>query len=191
MKKSALYTATGDDGTTSLVGGTRVKKTSARLEAYGTIDELNSFIGVLLAMWRDAFGREQPDTATLVSVQNKLFDIGAYLATDNTDNPSLPCRGVDSAVVAALEKAIDEADLAVTPMKCFVLPGGCRVASHAHVARAVARRAERRVLALADEGATVAPEVVCYLNRLSDYLFALARLSNNLTGVPDTPWSKS
>lgn len=190
MSKSMLYTATGDTGMTSLVGGKRVRKNSARLEAYGTIDELNSFIGVADASWRSCFGNDDSRAAMLRSIQNRLFDIGAYLATDNESTPDMPCRGIDDEVVKALEKEIDEVDSSVEPMRCFVLPGGTKLASEIHVARAVARRAERRIIDLEESGVAVIPVLLRYINRLSDYLFALARLANARQGVADTPWSK-
>lgn len=188
MGKSMLYTATGDKGMTSLVGGTRVRKTSPRLEAYGTLDELNSFIGVVDAGWRESFGDNDNQVAVLYDIQNMLFNIGAYLATDNTTCPDKKCGKPDDNDISSLEKSIDDTDAAVPPMHCFVLPGGTALAAHIHVARAVSRRAERRVLALADTGITIDPHVIRYLNRLSDYLFALARLANHLAGINDRPW---
>lgn len=181
MKKSALYTRTGDQGTTSLVGGQRISKSSSRLEAYGTVDELNSHLGLLRAQLEDA---EQ--NVLLERVQCRLFDIGSHLACDPQGEITLPC-GIDADEIAVIEKAIDQIDNQVPPMKSFILPAGCLSACQAHVARTVARRAERRIIAL---GETVDPLAIAYINRLSDYLFALARLCNHLEGIADTPWTK-
>ena len=188
MKKSQLYTATGDEGLTSLVGGARVKKTSVRLEAYGTIDELNSHVGLLAAIWRESVDDDPEIVGVLREIQNRLFDIGAYLATDNSGVAEQPCRGVGPEQVGVIESQIDKIDGDVPPMKCFVLPGGARMAAMAHVARTVARRAERRVLSLADAGVAVDANVLKYLNRLSDLLFAIARLANYRLDLGDIPW---
>ena len=180
-----IYTRTGDLGTTSLVGGKRVAKDSVRLEAYGTVDELNSFIGLLMA-----FPEVPPVVAeTLVMVQNKLFNIGAYLATDNTDNPMTEPMGIGHEVIAQLEERIDEMTDSLPEMRCFVLPGGSMASAQAQVCRAVCRRAERRVIALGAE-ARVDSGVIRFLNRLSDYLFTLARYLNHEAGVADTPWKQ-
>ena len=177
-----IYTRTGDAGKTSLVGGKRIDKHSTRLEAYGTIDELNSFLGLLAA--EPVIAREKATSSTLTTVQSRLFDIGAYLATDNTDNPGLQPSGLSESDVAHLERQIDIITPQLPQLKSFILPGGC------HVCRAVCRRAERRILALAAE-ASVAPLVVRYINRLSDYLFTVARFANTLTSTPETPWKPS
>lgn len=189
MKKSNLYTRTGDQGMTSLVGGRRVAKASTRLEAYGTVDELNSSIGLLIALWRRPMPADDATIDLLTSVQNMLFNIGSYLATDNTANPGARCHGLTAESVTHLETAIDRADAEVPPMKCFVLPGGTVTASQAHVSRTVCRRCERRILALADS-VEIDPAVIEYINRLSDLLFALARLANHRASTPDTPWQQ-
>lgn len=178
-----IYTRTGDRGATSLIGGKRVSKASARLEAYGTIDELNSFIGLL----RATPGLPEEAAPTLEYVQNKLFNIGAYLATDNTDNPDLKPAGLTDEAATLLERAMDTADEELPPLRAFILPGGSEAGARANVARAVCRRAERRVIALAREAA-VAPEVTIFINRLSDYLFTLGRLCNHRAGVPEPEW---
>lgn len=186
MAKSPLYTRTGDAGTTSLVDGTRVDKFSPRLEAYGTVDELNSFIGALAAA---SSALDEADRELLPDIQSTLFDIGSYLATDNVANPELAARMLPASLpdrIKTMEDAIDRLYAAVPPMKTFVLPGGTRAACDAHIARAVARRAERRILALGG----VDPTVVAYVNRLSDYFFILARRANAIAGVPDIPWRK-
>lgn len=178
-----IYTRTGDRGATSLVGGKRVSKASARLEAYGTIDELNSFIGLL----RATPGLPEEAAPTLEYVQNKLFNIGAYLATDNTDNPDLKPAGLTDEAATLLERTMDTTDEELPPLRAFILPGGSEAGARANVARAVCRRAERRVIALAREAA-VAPEVTIFINRLSDYLFTLGRLCNHRAGVPEPEW---
>lgn len=183
-KKSLIYTRTGDDGTTSLVGGTRVPKDSARLEAYGTVDELNSHIG-LLAAHPDT---PQALTTTLLAAQHRLFDIGSYLACDPQAGPALP-HGIDRTCLADIEHDIDTLDSTLPPIRSFILPGGSMPAALAHVARTVCRRAERRILTLAAT-APVDPMVTAYINRLSDYLFIAARHANTALGIPETTWQK-
>ena len=180
-----IYTRTGDMGTTSLVGGKRVAKDSVRLEACGTVDELNSYIGLLMA----TPGVDRNEADTLRGVQNKLFNIGAYLATDNTDNPMTEPQGLGQDAISALENQIDLMTDRIPPMHCFVLPGGSLASAQAQVCRAVCRRAERRVITLGGE-CRVDPLVIRYLNRLSDYLFTLARYLNHTAGVADIPWQK-
>lgn len=182
--KSRLYTRTGDDGTTSLVGGTRTPKDSLRLEAYGTVDELNSCLGIVASS--EVISEER--RAQLHNIQNRLFDIGAILATEPESawQPSpLPAEAV-----AELESAIDDIDSSLPVMRQFILPGGHRDAAHAHLARTIARRAERRVVNLSRQ-TSVAPEVVKYLNRISDYLFALAREINIATSTDEIVWTKA
>jgi cob(I)alamin adenosyltransferase len=177
-----LYTKTGDDGTTGLFGGGRVPKASARVEAYGTVDEANAAIGV---------ARAAPlDTAidgVLARVQEDLFVVGAELACVPGKEGKLGMALVGDAEIVRLERAIDDAMAACTPLTNFVLPGGAPQAAALHVARTVCRRAERAVLAMTD--APARREIVVYLNRLSDLLFALARRANVLAGVPDVPWA--
>lgn len=181
-----IYTRTGDTGTTSLVGGKRVRKDSLRLDAYGTVDELNSLLGLLLT--EDAIDGDA--RAMLYAVQNKLFNIGAYLATDNTENPMLEPTGLGHKVIGALENDIDIMTQSLPPLRAFILPGGCRAAALANVCRTVCRRAERRVIALTAE-ARVDDLVIRFLNRLSDYLFTLGRHLNHLTSTPETEWKQS
>lgn len=183
-----IYTRTGDMGTTSLVGGQRISKDSVRLEAYGTVDELNSFIGLLIA--QPALTHAEDSTIkTLSMVQNKLFNIGAYLATDNTDNPMAEPAGLGHQAIATLEAQIDLMVSRLPEMRYFILPGGTVASAQAQVCRAVCRRAERRVVALAAE-ARVDDIVIRFLNRLSDYLFILARHLNHIAGIPEIPWDK-
>jgi cob(I)alamin adenosyltransferase len=177
-----LYTKTGDDGTTGLFGGARVLKASARVSAYGTVDETNAAIGLARAM--------HPDEAidgVLAPVQQDLFVLGAELACVPGRESKLSIALVGPAEIARLEGAIDDADAACPPLNSFILPGGSPVASALHLARTVCRRAEREVLAIDD--AKPRAEVVVYLNRLSDLLFALARRSNVAAGISDVRWS--
>ncbi len=176
-----LYTKTGDDGTTGLFGGARVKKASARVEAYGTVDETNAAIGVARATKLDAASE-----AVLAMVQVDLFTLGAELACVPGKEASLKMVLVGPDDAARLEKAIDDAVAVVPPMKYFVLPGGSTQSAALHVARCVCRRAERAVLALED--APARNDVVIYLNRLSDLLFVLARRANVEAKVDDVPW---
>ncbi len=181
-KKSNVYTRTGDMGTTSLASGQRVPKTNARLEAYGTLDELSSFVGLLITYVGD-----EADSNTLLQVQRDLFTIGSVLATDAPDIQSPCCVTED--VVRELETAIDEADAGLGGWRGFVLPGGSRGASLAHVCRTTCRRLERRMYAI--EGwETMPPVMYKYVNRLSDYFFVLAKKINLLEGVEEKNWRK-
>ncbi len=177
-----LYTKTGDDGTTGLFGGGRVSKASARVTAYGTVDETNAAIGAARATAVDG-AMDQ----VLARVQADLFTLGAELACVPGREGKLAMALLGAPDVERIERAIDIADAACPPLKTFVLPGGSRQAAALHVARTVCRRAERAVLALDD--ATPRRELCVYLNRLSDLLFALARQANVIAGVPDVPWS--
>lgn len=194
MKKSMLYTRTGDRGTTALVGGTRVAKNSPRVNAYGSVDELNAHIGLLQSYVKNLAGAAD-DSTLLLRVNAVMFSIGAYLATPSPllapDGPvpaDVKGPAVEPADLETLEHAIDRLDALVPPQRTFILPGGTIAAGVAHVARTVCRRAEREVLTLMDTGAYVHPIVTSYLNRLSDYLFILARSLNYLAGVSDIPW---
>lgn len=177
-----IYTKTGDDGTTGLFGGARVRKSSARVEAYGTCDELNAALGVARSTKLDPL-----IDAILANVQIDLFTLGAELATVPGKEENLGMALVSADDAARLERAIDEAELDLAPLKNFVLPGGSPQAAALHLARTIARRAERAVLTL-DDG-PVRSEVVIYLNRLSDLLFVLARRANKVAGVADVPWA--
>ncbi|MBD5192169.1 MAG: cob(I)yrinic acid a,c-diamide adenosyltransferase [Bacteroidales bacterium] len=186
MEKSALYTRTGDAGTTSLVGGKRVSKTDPRLEAYGTVDELNSLLGTLAA----SSDIRDEDRHTIIYTQNKLFNIGAYLATDNPDNQPTECLGLGHTAISRIENEIDRMDNTVPPLNQFVLPGGSPLSSQANVARTVCRRCERRIIAL-QQTTHVDPAVTRFINRLSDYLFILGRYYNYLTETPEIFWDKN
>lgn len=183
--KSQLYTRTGDNGTTSLVGGERVKKNSARLEAYGTVDELSSCLG------RIASDPECPAEVKgqIMEVQNELFNIGSYLATAVGEGETPCCGTLGGGVMQTLEGWIDALDEQTPKIRAFVLPGGCVLASGVHVARTVCRRAERRLIDLSDEE-YVDPAVITYINRLSDYLFIAARYFNFLKGEEEVVWKK-
>lgn len=178
-----LYTRTGDAGTTSLVGGERVKKNSARLEAYGTVDELSSALGM--------FGADPKITDELSNeikiVQNELFNIGGYLATAVKEGETPKCAAITPEKLQQLEGWIDALDEQTPKIRAFVLPGGSETAAKAHLARVVCRRAERRILELA-ETEYVDPDVIRYINRLSDYLFIAARYSNFMQGVDEIVW---
>ncbi|MDX1495302.1 MAG: cob(I)yrinic acid a,c-diamide adenosyltransferase [Longimicrobiales bacterium] len=181
-----IYTRAGDDGKTALFGGGRVPKDDARVNAYGTVDELNAVLGWCLTVMAESAARSR-----LAVVQHDLFALGSVLATppaaDGRKRPSTPALPMDR--VQAMERWIDEADEELPALKAFILPGGGEGASALHVARTVCRRAERAVVALSrleevDDGVTI------YLNRLSDVLFTLARLENHRAGVGDVEWVK-
>ncbi len=185
MKKSLVYTKTGDRGTTALVGGTRVPKTHIRLEAYGTIDELNSHLGVLIAHLTD-----EHDAGFIRAIQHRLFAIGSHLATD-LEKMRLNCASIITTEnIENIEHEIDVIDDQLPELRAFILPGGSLGAAQCHVCRTVCRRAERRILALA-ETCTIAPELVAYVNRLSDYLFILSRKINNMDGKAEIFWDNS
>jgi cob(I)alamin adenosyltransferase len=175
-----IYTRTGDHGQTSLFGGARVAKNDARIEAYGTVDELSSHIGVARASSLPA-----ESEAILHQVQVDLFEVGAHLASPGTSR----FPGVEPQRIAELEEAIDAMERELEPLKSFILPAGALSAAQLHVARTVCRRAERLVVALGDESeATLS--TIAYLNRLSDYLFVAARFANRRAGVEDVPWKR-
>lgn len=171
-----LYTKTGDDGKTSLVGGNRVPKTHIRLESYGTIDELNSFVGWLLC------AIEEKGTKNFLSlIQHKLFNVCSYLATDSED-PSIERKcGITDDDISLLEKEIDQLDAVLPKLRRFVLPGGNEAAARAHICRTVCRRAEREIYRL-KEKYSVDRHILSFINRLSDYFFVLARTENHKSG---------
>lgn len=177
-----VYTRTGDDGTTALGGGQRLRKDSPRIEAYGTVDELNSAIGAALSA-----GIEERLAGELLRIQNELFHLGSDLCVLEEDKASLPVPAIEERHVEALEALMDELSAELPPLENFVLPGGSPGAAQLHVARTVSRRAERRLVALAATEA-VGPHTLRYLNRLSDALFVLARYENAKKRVPDLLW---
>ena len=214
--KMKVYTKTGDKGMTSLVGGKRVAKNSIRLEAYGTIDELNSYLGLLRSysivdinqttdvdklnngklnngklnnceLNKDAFTKE------IVEIQSRLFDLGSYLATETNEQAKLTLTETD---IENIEKSIDIMEESLPPMKFFIVPGGTPLISYTHIARTVCRRAERRIIDLAEQveqsneigQIKLDPLAIAYVNRLSDYLFVLSRYFAFISGAVEEKW---
>lgn len=176
MKKSPVYTRTGDKGTTALVGGTRVPKSHVRLEAYGTIDELNSFVGFLICQIEDE------DSLKILSfIQHKLFTVGSYLATETEAVSPKAASIITDENIVLIEKEMDKIDSELPPLRQFVLPGGSEAASRAHICRTVARRAERCMYRVKEEY-PVDDNILKFVNRLSDYFFLLARCESNKKG---------
>lgn len=177
-----IYTKTGDKGQTSLIGGRRVSKAHHRIDAYGTVDELNSYIGLV---------RDQPVNENrrelLKEIQDRLFTVGAELATDPEKSVKKPLPAIRDSDITALEEAMDEMDAQLPELRAFVLPGGHQSVSFCHLARTVCRRAERLVVDLNDEK-PVDPLVIQYLNRLSDYLFVLSRKMTQELGAEEIVW---
>jgi cob(I)alamin adenosyltransferase len=207
LARMKIYTRTGDSGTTGLFGGPRVAKDDSRIEAYGTVDELNAVLGCVRSSLAAAKSTEQAaelsrsDAGVIDSlaeldlqfaqIQHELFSIGAELASPNPDEFQL--RVIGSAHIQRIEHWIDAAESRLTPLKQFILPGGSDLAAQIHLARAVCRRSERRVITLADAVEAEAPigiDVIMYLNRLSDWLFVVSRDVNRLLGHEDQPWEK-
>ncbi len=182
-----LYTKTGDDGTTGLFGGPRVAKDHPRIDAYGTVDELNAVLGMCIAACDEARPFEARLLEQLSQIQSRLFDLGADLATPPGGAHEFRVPRLATHHAESLERWIDEVDGGNDPIRAFVMPGGSELAARLHVARTVCRRAERLVVALARDD-TVGPPVVIYLNRLSDLFFAMARRANKERGMADTPW---
>lgn len=180
--KSRIYTKTGDDGTTGLVGGSRVKKYDLRLEAYGTVDELNAQLGLLRSY--DLPGEV---IQVLIEIQNKLFNIGSRLASDEKGDSFTKELSISEENIAQLETAIDEFEQDLPGLIHFILPGGDAVIAQCHVARTVCRRAERRIIEFAEQQ-TVQSGIIKYINRLSDFLFVLARKLGAERGIDETKW---
>lgn len=198
-----IYTKTGDKGKTSLIGGTKVSKSNARIEAYGTVDELNSYIGLVsdllgpAAPSGDAPAAPQqaaaaavtaPAVGVLREVQDRLFTVGSSLACDPHKEPKLKIPDLRDTDVSLLEKEMDDMNALMPPMTSFILPAGHPTVSTIHVARCVCRRAERCCVRLQEEGEEVEPLVLQYINRLSDYLFVLARFTAFIKHIPEVPW---
>ncbi|GIV61574.1 cob(I)yrinic acid a,c-diamide adenosyltransferase [Rhodocaloribacter litoris] len=179
-----IYTRTGDAGDTALFGGGRVQKNHPRIEAYGTVDETNSFIGAARAQLTGRPGHERLDPV-LARIQAELFELGADLATPGDARPVVP--RIQATHIRRLETAIDDFDTELPPLKHFILPGGTPAAAALHVARTVCRRAERRTVELAGAEPTN-PHAVVYLNRLSDFLFVAARWVNHQAGLSEAVW---
>lgn len=176
-----VYTKKGDDGSTGLIGGTRVSKNDVRIEAYGTVDELNSWIGLVRDQGALADYKQE-----LIYIQETLFTIGSHLAADPEKN-KMQLPEVHESAISDLEKSIDTMEEALEPMKNFVLPGGNASVSQIHITRCVCRRAERMVISLS-QTAQIDPILVRYLNRLSDYFFVLSRRINLAEKGEETPW---
>ena len=178
-----IYTKTGDKGTTTLIGGTKVPKSHLRIESYGTVDELNSFIGLLADQVMDEHSRK-----SLQEVQDRLFTIGSSLACDPDKEPALKIPDLRENDIVFLEKEIDAMNESLPVMKHFVLPGGHVAVSTAHIARCVCRRSERICVNMQENKLFVEPLVIKYLNRLSDYLFVLSRFIAQQLKVEEKPW---
>jgi cob(I)alamin adenosyltransferase len=190
-----IYTKTGDKGSTALIGGTKVPKSHLRIESYGIVDELNSFIGLLgdhLAPGSSVSAPAPPEFAAirtcLLEIQDRLFTIGSSLACDPEKEPKLRIPDLHEADVLALETHIDKMESSLPPMKSFLLPGGHVTVSTAHIVRCVCRRAERACVRLQEAQLFVDPLVLSYLNRLSDYFFVLARYLGHLLHAAEIPW---
>ncbi len=179
-----IYTKTGDKGETGLFGGERVSKNSLRIEAYGTVDELNSFIGLAITE------ANSTEVKTLLQkIQDQLFILGGDLATPRTEkNKKLNITRIDFSHSAELEKAIDHFEEKLEPLRNFILPGGSKSAALLHICRTIARRAERRVVAL-NEAVKLDEEIIIFINRLSDLFFVLSRFENKVSNIPDTIWN--
>ncbi len=178
-----IYTKTGDEGTTSLIGGTKVSKSHRRIEAYGTVDELNSFIGLC----RDYLKTDKAENI-LAEIQDRLFTIGSTLACDPDKESKLKIPDLHEADVDLLEQEMDRMNESLPVMKSFILPGGHVSVSTLHIARCVCRRAERACVRMQKRGIGVEQIVIKYLNRLSDYLFMLARFTAQQVGAAEIPW---
>ena len=178
-----IYTKTGDNGTTSLLGGTKVSKSDLRIGAYGTVDELNSYIGLCRDLVTDDAAKN-----VLREIQDRLFTIGASLACDPVKEPKMKIPGLKEENVKLLEDEIDRMNQVLPEMKNFILPGGHPTVSHLHIARCVCRRAERCCVRL-DKANTEDDLIIKYLNRLSDYLFILARYAAHVLNVNEIAWT--
>lgn len=178
-----IYTKTGDKGKTSLIGGTKVPKSHIRIDSYGTVDELNSYIG-LISDYTEEVGIKK----MLKEIQDRLFTVGASLACDPEKEPAMRMPDLKEEDVTLLEQEIDAMNEVLPVMKHFILPGGHVAISTTHIARCVCRRAERICVNMQEQEEYIEPVVIKYLNRLSDYLFVLARYIGHLLQVPEIPW---
>jgi len=178
-----IYTKTGDKGKTSLIGGTKVYKSDLRIEAYGTVDELNSFVGLCLDHLRS-----NNISNVLAEVQDRLFTIGSALACDPEKETKLKIPDLHESDVVLLEKEIDKMNETLPVMKSFILPGGHVIVSTLHVTRTVCRRAERCCVKMEKKEIEIESHIIKYLNRLSDYLFVLARFAAHQLGAEEIPW---
>ena len=178
-----IYTGKGDTGHTGLLGGSRVPKHHRRSEAYGQVDELNSYVGLIADMHSD-----EPTVQFLRGIQDRLFTLGSHLAVEPGHEGRMVLPEVHQSDVDVLERAMDAMDAELPPLKQFVLPGGHPLVSHIHVARCIARRAERAICYLAEQD-EVHSLIIPYMNRLSDYLFVLSRWSSAMLNAPEIPWN--
>jgi cob(I)alamin adenosyltransferase len=178
-----IYTKTGDLGKTSLIGGTKVAKSHIRIESYGTVDELNSYIGLVIDLLVDDHSK-----TTLKEIQDRLFTIGSSLACDPDKEPLMKIPDLKETDIVLLENEIDKMNEVLPAMKSFILPGGHPSISTTHITRCICRRAERSCVLMQEQGLFVEPLVIKYLNRLSDYLFVLARYIGHLLQVEEIPW---
>jgi cob(I)alamin adenosyltransferase len=178
-----IYTKTGDLGKTSLIGGTKVPKSDLRIESYGTIDELNSYIGLV-----SDYAPEESTKLILKEIQDRLFTIGSSLACDPDKEPMMKIPDLKESDITLLEAEIDKMNEILSPMKSFILPGGHAAVSTTHIARCVCRRAERLCVNMKEHDLFIDPLVIKYTNRLSDYLFVLSRYTGHLLHVPESPW---
>lgn len=178
-----IYTKTGDLGKTSLIGGTKVAKSHLRIESYGTVDELNSYIGLVNDLVDDSHSKK-----LLREIQDRLFTIGSSLACDPDKEPLMKIPDLHEEDITLLEREIDKMNDFLPEMKSFILPGGHSTVSYIHIARCICRRAERLCVHLQEEGMFVEPLVIKYLNRLSDYLFVLSRYAGHLLHITEIPW---
>jgi cob(I)alamin adenosyltransferase len=184
-----IYTKTGDLGKTSLIGGTKVPKSHIRIETYGTVDELNSYIGLVNDhLYAAALQLPLQGVGGLKEIQDRLFTIGSSLACDPDKEPLMKMPDLKESDITLLEKEIDAMNEALPPMKSFILPGGHIAVSTTHVARCICRRAERCCVNMQEQEIFVDPLVIKYLNRLSDHLFVLSRYIGHLLNAPEIPW---
>ena len=185
IKKNKIYTKTGDDGTTGLLGGSRVKKYNSRLEAYGTVDELNSALGVV-----KSYNIPEDLSDIILFIQNTLFNIGSRLASDDKGARETTLLALTHESIAFVEEVIDRLEDELPDLKHFIVPGGALSAASCHLARTICRRAERRIVEFSEKN-SVQPEIIIFLNRLSDLLFVMARKMNSVNGFEERPWVHS
>lgn len=184
MKKSAVYTRTGDKGTTGLVGGTRIKKSDPRINLYGEVDELNSYIGLGISFLDKSF-----DKSLLQQIQSSLFDLGSNLACEKEKRTQFKLPQINVSAIEKLETDIDQMDSQLLPLKHFILPGGSSAAAAFHVCRTVCRRIEREMVDFEEHNPGEVPEnALQYMNRLSDYFFILSRYLNSSVQIEETQW---
>ena len=176
-----VYTKKGDTGQTGLIGGTRVSKASIRIDAYGTVDELNSYVGLLRDLAPNEVYKDE-----LIDVQDRLFTLGSWLAAD-PEKSKMTLPEIEAGDITRLENSIDKMEESLAPMTAFILPGGHQTVSFCHIARCVCRRAERLVVAL-NEQVEQNPLIITYLNRLSDYLFVYSRFLTKTLNAEEIPW---